>query len=172
MKFAIFGFIFLVSIAATCALYGWLESSVNMIEGLRQFFRPGAGTIVFSPILLLFIVLGLGVFVGGSLLTVIAAATLGGVILRYRALTISQSFARFFVVVAIISQFVFILFAIEENTRFYSIVHAFIPTVISRRSWPGPMLLSIYPWLHSSFANKQANQHRLLFHDVWCPSRS
>ena len=115
MKFAIFGFIFLVSIAATCALYGWLESSVNMIEGLRQFFRPGAGTIVFSPILLLFIALGLGVFVGGSLLAVIVAATLSGVILRYRALTISQSFARFFVIVAIISQFVFILFAIEEN---------------------------------------------------------
>jgi hypothetical protein len=42
MKFAIFGFVFLVSIAATCALYGWLESSMNMIEGLRQFFRPGA----------------------------------------------------------------------------------------------------------------------------------
>jgi hypothetical protein len=115
MKFAIFVLILLVSIAATCALYGWLESSVNMIEGLRQFFRPGAGTIIFSPILLLFIALGLGVFVGGSLLPVIAAATLGGVILRYRALTISQSLARFFVIVAIISQFVFILFAIEEN---------------------------------------------------------
>jgi hypothetical protein len=138
MKFAIFVLVLLVSIAATCALYGWLESSVNMIEGLRQFFRPGAGTIVFSPILLLFIALGLGVFVGGSLLAVIAAATLSGVILRYRALTISQSFARFFVIVAIISQFVFILFAIEENApvlldRF----HAFIPTGISRRSWPG-----------------------------------
>jgi hypothetical protein len=118
MKFAIFGFIFLVSITATFALYGWLESSVNMIEGLRQFFRPGAGTIVFSPILLLFIALGLGVFVGGSLLAVMAAATLGGVFLRYRALSISQSFARFFVVVAIISQFVFILFAIEENAPF------------------------------------------------------
>jgi len=118
MKFAIFGFIFLVSITATCALYGWLESSVNMIEGLRQFFRPGAGTIVFSPILLLFIALGLGVFVGGSLLAVIVAATLSGVILRYRALTISQSFARFFVIVSIISQFVFILFAIEENASF------------------------------------------------------
>ena len=115
MKFAIFGLILLVSIAATCVLYGWLESSVNMIEGSRQFFRPGAGTIVFSPILLLFIALGLGVFVGGSLLAVIAVATLGGVILRSRALTISQSVARFFVVVAIISQFVFILFAIEEN---------------------------------------------------------
>jgi len=118
MKFAIFGFIFLVSIAATCALYGWLESSVNMIEGLRQFFRPGAGTIVFSPILLLFIALGLGVFVGGSLLAVIVAATLSGVILRYGALTISQSFARFFVIAAIISQFVFILFAIEKNAPF------------------------------------------------------
>ena len=118
MKFAIFGFIFLVSITATCALYGWLESSVNMIEGLRQFFRPGAGTIVFSPFLLLFIALGLGVSVGGSLLAVIVAATLSSVILCYRALTISRSFARFFVVVAIISQFVFILFAIEENAPF------------------------------------------------------
>jgi hypothetical protein len=52
------------------------------------------------------------------LLAVIAAATVGGVILRSRALTISQSFARFFVIVAIISQFVFILFAIEENALF------------------------------------------------------
>ena len=118
MKFAIFVLISLVSIAATCALYGWLESSVNMIEGLRQFFQPGAGTIIFSPILLLFIALGLGVFVAVSLLAVIAAAVLGGFLLRHRALTISQSFARFFVIVAIISQFVFILFAIEENAPF------------------------------------------------------
>jgi hypothetical protein len=118
MKFAIFVLILLVSIAATCALYGWLESSVNMIEGLRQFFQPGAGTIIFSPILLLFIALGLAVFVAVSLLAVTAAAVLGGVILRYRALTISPSFARFFVIVAIISQFVFILFAIEKNAPF------------------------------------------------------
>jgi len=118
MKFAIFGFIFLVSIAATCALYGWLESSVNMIEGLRQFFRPGAGTIVFSPILLLFIGLGLGVFVGGSLLTVIAAATLGGGFLRSRDLTISRSFARLVVMVAVIFQFAFVLFAVKQNALF------------------------------------------------------
>lgn len=127
-----------------------------MIEGLRQFFRPGAGTIVFSPILLLFIALGLGVFVGGSLLAVIGAATLGGLILRYRALTISQSFARFFVIAAIISQFVFIFFAVEENARFLLDPPRLHPTVISRRSWPGLMLLSIYPWLLSLFANKQA----------------
>jgi len=157
MKFAIFALIFVVSIAATCALFGWLESSVNMIEGLRQFFRPGAGTIIFSPILLLFIALGLGVFVGGSLLPVIAAATLGGVILRYRALTISQSFARFFVIVAIVSQFVFILFAVEENA----------PVLLDRpRLHPNRYLAAFvaganaalnYPWPHSSFANKQAN---------------
>ena len=80
MKFAVFAAMFSVSLAATCTLFGWLESSVNMIEGLKQFFQPGAGTIVFSPILLLFIALGLGVFVGVSLLAVVAAAVLGGVV--------------------------------------------------------------------------------------------
>src|SRR6266566_1439508 len=109
MKFAIFVLILLVSIAATCALYGWLESSVNMIEGLRQFFQPGAGTILFSPILLLFIALGLGVFISLPLLAVTIAAILGGLLLRSRG---------FLVFVAIISQFVFILFAIEQNASF------------------------------------------------------
>jgi hypothetical protein len=61
MKFAIFVLILLVSIAATCALYGWLESSVNMIEGLRKLFESGAGAVIviFSPLLLLFVVVGL-----------------------------------------------------------------------------------------------------------------
>jgi len=111
MKFAVFGFIFLVSTAATCVLYGWLESSVNMIEGLRQLFAPGATTVVFSPFLLLFIALGLGVFIGVSMLAVSAAAVLGSALLRSRAPIVSLSFVRFFVIGAMICQFAFILFA-------------------------------------------------------------
>ena len=78
MKFAIFGFICLLSIAATCALYGWLESSVNMIEGFGQLFAPGATTVLFSPFLLLFIVLSLGVFIATPLLAVAVTAVFGG----------------------------------------------------------------------------------------------
>jgi len=111
MKFAVFGFIFLVSTAATCVLHGWLESSVNMIEGLRQLFAPGATTVVFSPFPLLFIALGLGVFIGVSLLAVSAAAVLGSALLRSRAPIVSLSFVRFFVIGAMICQFAFILFA-------------------------------------------------------------
>ena len=118
MKFAVFAGIFSVSLAATCALFGWLESSVNMIEGLRQFFQPGAGTIVFSPILLLFIGLGLGVFVGVSLLAVVAAAVLGGALLRAQALTVSRSFAQRFLLTAVICYFALIAFAIEQNVPF------------------------------------------------------
>jgi len=118
MKFAIFGFIFLVSIAATCALDGWLESSANMIEGLNQFFQPGAGTIIFSPILLLFIAVGLGGFIGVTLFTVTIAAIVGGYLLRSRSVTVSCSFSRSFVIVGTICQFVFILFALEQNAPF------------------------------------------------------
>ena len=118
MKFGVFAAIFFVSLAATCALFGWLESSVNMIEGLRQFFQPGAGTIVFSPILLLFIGLGLGVFVGVSLLPVVAAAVLGGALLRAQTLTVSRSFAQWFLLTAVICYFAFIVFAIEQNVPF------------------------------------------------------
>ena len=118
MKFAVFAAIFFVSLAATCALFGWLESSVNMIEGLRQFFQPGAGTIVFLPILLLFIGLGLGVFVGVSLLPVVAAAVLGGALLRAQTLTVSRSFAQWFLLTAVICYFALIVFAIEQNVPF------------------------------------------------------
>ena len=118
MKFAVFGFMFLVSTAATCVLYGWLESSVNMIEGLRQLFAPGATTVVFSPFLLLFIALGLGVFIGVSMLAVSAAAVLGSALLRSRAPIVSLSFVLFFVIGAMICQFAFILFAIAQSAPF------------------------------------------------------
>ena len=74
MKFTVFGLIFLVSVAVMCAFFGWLESSVNMIEGLKQLFAPGATTVVFSPILLLFIALCLGVFIGVPLFAVTGSA--------------------------------------------------------------------------------------------------
>ncbi len=118
MEFAIFGFICLLSIAATCALYGWLESSVNMIEGFGQLFAPGATTVLFSPFLLLFIVLSLGVFIVTPLLAVAVTAVFGGLLIRARGLAVSRSFARSFVFVAVICQFAFILFAIDQNAWF------------------------------------------------------
>ena len=57
VRFAVFGALFLISLASNCAFFGWLESTMNMIEGLRLLFAPGAGTVVFSPLLLLFNVL-------------------------------------------------------------------------------------------------------------------
>jgi len=118
MKFAIFGFICLLSIAAICVLYGWLESAVNMIEGFGQLFAPGATTVLFSPFLLLFIVLSLGVFIATPLLAIAVAAVFGGLLIRARGLTVSRSFARSFVFVAVICQFAFILFAIDHNAWF------------------------------------------------------
>jgi len=103
---------------ATCALYGWLESSVNMIEGLRQLFQPDAGTVIFSPILLLFITLCLVVFIGVSQISGGIAAVLGGLLLRSRSVIVSQSFLRSFAYGAVICQFVFTLFAVEQNARF------------------------------------------------------
>ena len=118
MKVTILGFIFLVSVVATCALFCWLESSVNMIEGVKQLFAPGATTVLFSPILLLFIALCLGVFIGVPLFAVTIVALLGGSLLRSQTLTVSPSFARWFVLFAVIFQFAFVLFAIEENAWF------------------------------------------------------
>ena len=118
MKFAIFGFICLLSIAATCVFYGWLESSVNMIEGFGQLFAPGATTVLFSPFLLLFIVLSLAVFIATPLLAVAVAAVFGGLLIRARGLAVSRSFARSFVFVGVICQFAFILFAIDQNAWF------------------------------------------------------
>ena len=120
MKFTVFGLIFLVSVAVMCAFFGWLESSVNMIEGLKQLFAPGATTVVFSPILLLFIALCLGVFIGVPLFAVTVVALLGGSVLRSQTLTVSRSSARWFVLFAVIFQFGFMLFAIEQNAWFLS----------------------------------------------------
>jgi hypothetical protein len=115
MKHAVWGLILLISLGATCALYGWLESSVNMIEGLRTFFQPG-GTILLSPFLVLFIFLCLGVFVGASLVVVAAGAFLGGILLRFRAIPSSPS--SFLLFTAVICQFLFVLFAIKQNASF------------------------------------------------------
>ena len=118
MKFAIFGFICLLSVAATCVLYGWLESTVNMIEGFGQLFAPGATTVVFSPFLLLFIALCLGVFIATSLLAVAVAAICGGLLLRSRGLPMSRSFARSFVFVAVVCHIAFIVMATRHHASF------------------------------------------------------
>lgn len=118
MKSTIFAVVSVVSMVAMCALYGWLESSVNMMEGLGELFQPGATTVLFSPILLLFIALGLAVYMGGSMAAIIAATLVGGRLLRSDRLTVSKSFARYFVIAGVICQFVFILLAIRGNAPF------------------------------------------------------
>src|SRR6266536_3200771 len=86
MKFAIFSFLCLLSFAANCALYGWLESTVNMMEGFGQLFAPGATTVIFSPFLLLFIMLGFVVFIAAPMFVVGLGAALGGLLLPHALL--------------------------------------------------------------------------------------
>ena len=118
MKITVFAAVFFVSLAVSCAFYGWLESSANMIEGLRQFLQPGAGPVIFSPLLVLFILLTLGVFAGTSLLAVVTTAFLGGTILRSHSLSVPKSFARAFVLIGVISHFAFIIVALKLNAPF------------------------------------------------------
>src|SRR6185436_8352376 len=100
MKLVLLSLPCFVSLAAMCALYGWLESTVNLIEGLGQLFAPGATTVVFAPFLLLFIVLGLVVFVAIPMLGATVGAALGAFILRRGDFSLPASTVRSFVVVA------------------------------------------------------------------------
>ena len=118
MKFAIFSFLCLLSFAASCVLYGWLESTVNMIEGFGQLFAPGATTVVFSPFLLLFIMLGLVVFVAAPMFVVGLGAALGGLLLRSRVADVSRSFIRVFVIVAVVCHIAFLVLATQQNASF------------------------------------------------------
>ena len=118
MKFAIFSFLCLLSLAASCALYGWLESTVNMMEGFGQLFAPGATTVIFSPFLLLFIMLGLVVFVAAPMFVVGLGAALGGLLLRSRVADVSRSFIRVFVIVAVVCHIAFLVLATQQNASF------------------------------------------------------
>jgi hypothetical protein len=118
MKFAVFSFLGLLSIAASCALYGWLESTVNMLEGLGQLFAPGATTVLFAPLLLLFILLGFAVFVATPMIAVAIAAALGGLLLRSRSLSPSLSFVRWFILVAGVCHIPIIVLATRHNASF------------------------------------------------------
>ena len=91
---------------------------MNMIEGLRLLFAPGAGTVVFSPFLLLFIVLGLSVFTAVPLLATAIVAALSGYLLRSRRIGVTRSFSRAFVLIAVLGQFAIFSLAIAQNTPF------------------------------------------------------
>jgi len=60
---------------------------------------------------------GLGGFVGISLVAVTAAAFLGGAFLRSRALTVSKS-SRWMLFSAVMCQFAFVLLAIKRKAPF------------------------------------------------------
>jgi hypothetical protein len=116
VKFAVS--VFLISLACNCALFGWLESTVNMIEGLGLLFAPGAGTVVFSPFLLLFIVLTLSVFTAVPLLATAIVAALSGYLLRSRRIGVTRSFSRAFVLIAVLGQFAIFSLDIAQNAPF------------------------------------------------------
>ena len=118
MKIAVFSLLCLLSLVATCALYGWLESTLNMMEGFGLLFASGATTVLFAPFLLLFILLGLAVFVATPMLATAIAAAFGGLLLRSRALNVSQSFVRSFVFVAAVCHIAFIGLATRQNASF------------------------------------------------------
>ena len=118
VKFAVFGALFLISLACNCAFFGWLESTMNMIEGLGLLFAPGAGTVVFSPFLLLFIVLTLSVFTAVPLLATAIVAALSGYLLRSRRIGVTRSFSRAFVLIAVLGQFAIFSLAIAQNAPF------------------------------------------------------
>jgi hypothetical protein len=71
-----------------------------MTEGLGQLFAPGATTVLFAPFLLLFILLGLLVFVAVPMIGATACAAFGALILRRRDLSLPPSTVRYFVIVA------------------------------------------------------------------------
>ena len=107
-----------VSIAATCVLFGWLESTANMAAGFGQLFAPGATTVIFSPLLLLFILLCLGVFIAGTAFPVTIAAVFGGLLLRAYEVTISQTLIQRFLILAVATHFIFMRIAIDQNAPF------------------------------------------------------
>jgi len=118
VKIIVAGSLCLISLIATCALFGWLESSVNLIEGLKTLFMPGATTVLFTPFLVLFILLCLGVFAFGSLSAVGIGAVANGIIMRNCDIDIAPLFNR---TTAFISAFlisVVIFFSMEQNAGF------------------------------------------------------
>lgn len=118
MKTALGMLVCLLSIAATCALYGWLESTLNLIEGLGTLFEPGATTVVFTPFLLLFIALDLAVFVTVPMLLSAIVAALGSLLLRLRGVLVPASFIRSLIIASFVSHVAVVTFAAETDAAF------------------------------------------------------
>jgi len=104
--------------AATCAVYGWLEATTNMVEGLRLLFAPGATTVVFAPFLLLFIALTLIIFVAGPMFAATIGAIFGGLLLRWRALGVSRFTIRSFVFASVVCHIILIALATRYHAPF------------------------------------------------------
>jgi len=104
--------------AATCAVYGWLEATANMVEGLRQLFAPGATTVVFAPFLFLFIALTLIIFVAGPMFAAAIGAIFGGLLLRWRALSVSRSTIQSFVFASVVCHIILIVLATRYHASF------------------------------------------------------
>ena len=115
MRLALLSLPCFLSLGATCALYGWLESTVNMTEGLGQLFAPGATTVVLAPFLLLFIALGIVVFIAIPMLGAAAGAVFGALILRRQDFSLPPSAVRAFVVVAAVCHVALISLAVHYD---------------------------------------------------------
>jgi hypothetical protein len=89
-----------------------------MVEGLRLLFAPGAKTVVFAPFLLLFIALTLMIFVAGPMFAAAIGAIFGGLLLRWRALSVSRSTIRFFVFASVVCHIILIALATRYHAPF------------------------------------------------------
>jgi hypothetical protein len=86
--------------------------------GLETTIRPGATTVVFAPFLLLFIALALIIFVAGPMFAAAIGAILGGLLLRWRALSISRSTIRSFVFASVVCHIILIALATRYHAPF------------------------------------------------------
>ena len=71
---------------------------------------------LFLPLLVLFIVLLLAVFVVATFFPVAITAVLGSLLLRMRQTTISKVFAQRFILIAAVVHFAFVLVATQQNS--------------------------------------------------------
>ena len=118
MRLTVYCLPLLLSLAATSALFGVLESTLNMIGGLHLLFAPGATTVLFTPFLVLFILLGLAVFVATPLFAAATGATLGGFLLRWRGVAAQPAALRLIVPTAVVLHVAFVLLATHYDAGF------------------------------------------------------
>jgi hypothetical protein len=112
----------LIPVAATAALYGFLESSANMVEMLLIPFTTdktaGGALVIGGPFLLLFIVAALAVFIAVPLIACSIAACLGGWGLRQSGRSISSRSGMIAIILTAAFTFALVLAASPSDGGF------------------------------------------------------